>query len=37
MWKWFHLQSPEFYAEGIVSLITCYEKCMNLQDDYVEK
>jgi len=30
-------QSPQFYTEGILSLITLREMCLNLQGDYVEK
>jgi hypothetical protein len=30
-------QSPQFYAEGILSFITLCEMCLNFQGDYVEK
>jgi len=35
--RWFCLQSAEFCAEGVHSLITRCDKCVNLPGDYVKK
>ena len=35
--QWFHLQSPEFCSEGTHPLITCCDRCLNLQGNCVEK
>jgi hypothetical protein len=35
--QWLCAQSPEFYADGIHALIPHCSKCLNLQDDNVEK
>jgi hypothetical protein len=29
--------AADFYDAGIQKLITCYDKCLNLHGDYVEK
>ena len=34
--EWFRLQSPEFHAEGVRSLVTHCDKWLNIQGDYVE-
>jgi [histone H3]-lysine36 N-dimethyltransferase SETMAR len=35
--NWLKTQAAEFYEEGIVKLIKRYDKCLNLNGDYVEK
>ena len=37
LYHWFCSKIPEFYVEGIYSLITCCDKCINLQVDYMKK
>jgi hypothetical protein len=32
-----HAQMAEFYEEKICKLVKCYEKCLNLSSNYVEK
>lgn len=34
---WLHFQAAEFFAEAICKLVKRYDKCLNLNDDYVEK
>lgn len=35
--KWLRSQMADFYDEGISKLVHCYNKCLNLLGDYVEK
>jgi histone-lysine N-methyltransferase SETMAR len=35
--EWLNGQEAEVYDEGIQKLITCYDKCLNVGGDYVEK
>uniref|UniRef100_A0A1B6F3X3 Tc1-like transposase DDE domain-containing protein n=1 Tax=Cuerna arida TaxID=1464854 RepID=A0A1B6F3X3_9HEMI len=35
--NWLKTQAADFYEEGIVKLIHRYDKCLNLNGDYVEK
>jgi len=35
--KWLKLQAAAFYEEGIQNLVSCYDKCLNNGDEYVEK
>lgn len=32
-----HSQAAAFSEEGISNLVKCYDKCLNLNGDYVEK
>lgn len=34
---WFNGLTADFYNAGIQKLVTQYDKCLNLQGDYVEK
>ena len=34
---WLHTQAASLYEEGIQKPITCYDKCLNVYGDYVEK
>jgi hypothetical protein len=34
---WFRHQPKEFYAAGFQGLVKRWEKCLNVQRDYVEK
>jgi histone-lysine N-methyltransferase SETMAR len=35
--EWLNGLAAEVYDEGIQKLVTCYDKCLNVGDDYVEK
>ena len=35
--KWLKAQAAEFFDEGISKLVHRYDKCLNLNGDYVEK
>jgi histone-lysine N-methyltransferase SETMAR len=35
--EWLNGLAMEVYDEGIQNLITCYDKCLNVGGDYVEK
>lgn len=35
--KFFREQKPEFYATGIWRLVSQYDKCLNLNGNYIEK
>lgn len=35
--KWLKAQAADFFAEGISKLVHRYDKCLNLNGDYVEK
>uniref|UniRef100_A0A670YH07 Mos1 transposase HTH domain-containing protein n=1 Tax=Pseudonaja textilis TaxID=8673 RepID=A0A670YH07_PSETE len=37
MTDWLKSQAAEFYDNGITKLVHCYDKCLNLFDEYVEK
>jgi len=32
-----NIQAAFWYVEGIIKLVSRYDKCFNVQDDYVEK
>jgi hypothetical protein len=34
---WFRQQAKEFYAAGFQGLVKRWDKCLNVQGDYVEK
>jgi hypothetical protein len=34
---WFQQQPKEFYAAGFQGLVKHWGKCLNVQEDYVEK
>jgi hypothetical protein len=34
---WLNSQAAVWYEEGISKLVSRYDKCLNVQDDYVEK
>ena len=34
---WLNSQAPVWYEEGISKLVSRYDKCLNVQGDYVEK
>jgi len=34
---WLSSQPATFYDAGIVKLMSCYDKCLNSEGDYVEK
>jgi len=34
---WLNLQAADFYRESIEKLVPRYDKCLNLNGDYVEK
>jgi hypothetical protein len=34
---WFRQQPKEFYAAGFQGLVKCWDNCLNVQGDYVEK
>jgi hypothetical protein len=34
---WFRQQPKEFYAAGFQRLVKRWDKCLNVQGDYVEK
>lgn len=34
---WLRAQAAKFYEEGICKLVKRYDKCLNLNGDYVEK
>jgi len=34
---WLNSQAAVWYEEGISKLVSWYEKCLNVQGDYVEK
>jgi hypothetical protein len=34
---WLNSQTAFWYEEGIIKLVSRYDKCLNVQDDYVEK
>ena len=34
---WLNSQAAVWYEEGISKLASRYDKCLNVQDDYVEK
>lgn len=35
--NWFKCQVTKYYNNGIQKLVHCYDKCLNLYGDYVEK
>jgi len=35
--EWLKSQAAKFYDDGINKLVHCYDKCLNLNGDYVEK
>jgi hypothetical protein len=35
--EWLNGLAAEVYGEGIQKLVTCYDKCLNVGGDYVEK
>lgn len=35
--NWLHSQAAQFYEEGMQKLVPRYDKCLNVQGDYVEK
>jgi histone-lysine N-methyltransferase SETMAR len=35
--NWLTNLDANFYAEGIFKLVSCWDKCLNLFGDYVEK
>ncbi|GFS52518.1 histone-lysine N-methyltransferase SETMAR [Trichonephila clavipes] len=35
--EWLRSQAAQFYDKGISKLVHCYDKCLNLFGDYVEK
>jgi len=35
--EWLKSQVAKFYDDGINKLVHCYDKCLNLSGDYVEK
>ncbi|KAG8233099.1 hypothetical protein J437_LFUL013290 [Ladona fulva] len=35
--SWFREKSEEFFSDGMKKLVTCWEKCVRLNGDYVEK
>lgn len=35
--NWFDFQVENFYAEELKKLVQCYEKCLEVKDDQVEK
>jgi hypothetical protein len=35
--EWFHGLAADFYDAGIQKLVTRYDKCLNVHEDYVEK
>ena len=35
--EWLKSQVAKFYDDGINKLVHCYDKCLNLNGDYVEK
>ena len=34
---WLNIQAAVWYEEGISKLVSRYDKCLNVQGDYVEK
>jgi hypothetical protein len=34
---WLSSQPATFYDAGIVKFVSCYDKCLNSEGDYVEK
>jgi hypothetical protein len=34
---WLHGQDPTFYQQGFDKWISCLDKCLNREGDYVEK
>ena len=34
---WLNSQAADWYEEGISKLVSRYDKCLNVQGDYVEK
>jgi len=35
--EWLKSQAAKLYDDGINKLVHCYDKCLNLNGDYVEK